>query len=320
MQKINELLNSGKINAVEYYNYFKNRSAKTSPQPNRATTTSSQRQQRIKQFSSVPLASLTSGSRSKFNPYLIKNLQNSTQTVQQPALANEKKKDDAINRIIRNERIKQIRNKINEYELLKEYQKFDDQSKTKANGGDGGGGGDVVDNLDTMSIESDYGFIDDFNDDQMKKMKRSISYCDNWFANYDAHFDEDQQQDDVLVDADNDSITTIHRLNECSIDELIALATFKATGRRPTINTVNTRMQKSVKPGYELYQIGNLSISSQSTFQLKVSIIGAELKNVVNVLKQVCVNVRVFESLDKKRPKLQIDNGPLPTLFNPLDR
>ena len=46
----------------------------------------------------------------------------------------------------------------------------------------------------------------------------------------------------------------------------------------------------NIKPGYELYQIGgglfNLS-SSQSTFQLKVSIISAEVKNIVNVLKQV---------------------------------
>jgi len=45
-----------------------------------------------------------------------------------------------------------------------------------------------------------------------------------------------------------------------------------------------------VKPGFEMYQIGggifNLN-SSQSTFQLKCSIISAEVKNIVNILKQV---------------------------------
>ena len=67
----------------------------------------------------------------------------------------------------------------------------------------------------------------------------------------------------------------------------------KATGRR------------YVKPGYEIYQIGgpsnnsfahtiSLSSVAQSTFQLKISIISTEVKNIVNILKQVMDKISVF--------------------------
>lgn len=74
------------------------------------------------------------------------------------------------------------------------------------------------------------------------------------------------------------------------------------------------RNSSQIKPGYELYQLNNNTSSSnnnnnnnsiaaalatatfsfttsatQSTFQLKISIISAEVKNIVNVLKQVCI-------------------------------
>jgi hypothetical protein len=286
MQKMNELLNSGKINAIEYYNYFKNRSAcdatKTATHHTRPLPLTTSSNQKQRKQSSIQTSSPNSNRvESKFNQYLMKNVQISTQ--QQQGLS---KKDDAINRIIRNERIKQIRNKINEFELLKEYQKFDDQPT----------GSKMVtsllgDTFDTMSVESDYGFIDDdFNEDQLKKIKRSISYCDYLFSSDDNYRDTDEaeQQDDMVMEADVDSSISC-KLNDSSIDDLMSLASFKSNQSLST-NSVNTRPLKSVKPGHELYQIGNLSSSSQSTtFQLKVSIIGAELKNVVNVLKQVCV-------------------------------
>jgi hypothetical protein len=49
---------------------------------------------------------------------------------------------------------------------------------------------------------------------------------------------------------------------------------------------------RKVKPGYERYDIGSvncfgLSAFAQSTFHLKCSIINTEVKNIMNVLKQV---------------------------------
>jgi hypothetical protein len=65
-------------------------------------------------------------------------------------------------------------------------------------------------------------------------------------------------------------------------------------------NNSNTKStgRRYVRPGYEIYQIGgpsnnsfahtiNLSSAAQSTFQLKISIISTEVKNIVNILKQV---------------------------------
>ncbi|CAF1017629.1 unnamed protein product [Brachionus calyciflorus] len=196
----------------------------------------------------------------------------------------EKRKEEAINRIIRNERIKEIRLKMYEYELLKEYQntdvnvsKSDDYSSSKFSKS-------VEDfsslneNLseeltETSSVDHDY---------QSRLNSKSKKSINNYFTRtygatggnktiYDEYRSNSNLEDDDegLFDNDEDYESGIE-------DDDI------------TINRYQKKQR--VKPGYELYQLNSQSgfnfAPNQSKFHLKISIISAEVKNIVNVLKQ----------------------------------
>ena len=318
MQKINDLLSSGKINGIEYYNYFKNRNDFSKQDESRLFSKNNNDLKCVKQLSNSVNgrnSNKQKSNKSKFNAYFMNGNENCIQTSvsppspQQlngsyvspilstsPSFTNlnilrhssvfDKKKEDAINRIIRNERIKEIRTKIYEYELLKEYQKYNDNKVTSYYDHHQQENDD--DSLEEVtSVDSyctDYGFESVENDDDFYEnnnniipsnrkssspttptsmitslLKKSVSYCD------------------YLSLTDNNSITF---QNGLSMDDL--------QNNNTSVNSRQaTRRTRNIKPGHELYQIGNLN-TPQTTFQLKCSIINAELKNIVNVLKQVC--------------------------------
>lgn len=481
MQKLNELLNSGKINAIEYYNYFKNKrflidenynnnNTEQHRQDDNDTTIQNSKQSSIKQQQYQPVLSTelkrnsistSSGTvhgytpsssyhslysfsgtsntnsnsrniksnnkfnnntnnttnqaanvnnKSKFNAYLM-STNNDNETINtnsksppppslvtvsrtspsntftvnvnsnkyqqsnfassQPPLYNtlfDKKKEDAINRIIRNERIKEIRTKIYEHELLREYQKCYDNitpaAKPLNNKNftqndslfelNSNNDEDSFENASIDSCGTDYGFESIDNDDELEVCSNSNESTNNYhdiipynsngvFTNENCRnyktkkpslpgvkpvnangtsLKKSMSYCDYLSLTDNSSSETIGSnsniltkksfiQNGLSMDDLIQETTNELTSSDsiksitispPPMLTVTSNVNnnttpkqqqqrtssrtKSVKPGFELYQIGNLN-SSQSTFQLKVSIISAELKNIINVLKQV---------------------------------
>ena len=331
MNKINELLTSGQINGIEYYNYFKNRNDFSLKQEDILYSNNLKRNYVVQQQQQQLLHSCNGSNNSrntgnkqqlqqksnkqKFNAYLMNNNasnsnthdnntspppppQQQQQKQQSPILSAsqsftnlkqqfvassnfDKKKEDAINRIIRNERIKEIRTKIYEYELLKEYQKYNENNNknceffyTLNN---------TNDDCDSTSVDSyctDYGFESIENEDDLfydnqiipttaaGKNRKSLSPTStNLLLKKSISYSCDYLTDNATDDSTTAPMNAVEdNSSSCSSRQ--------------------TRRTKNIKPGYELYQIGNLN-TPQSAFQLKCSIISAELKNIVNVLKQV---------------------------------
>jgi hypothetical protein len=281
----------------------------------------------------------------------------------------EKRKEDAINRIIRNERIKQIRIKMHEYELLKEYQtcnnnQHEQESVLGAYQTHDSNNEDLFNTTTTSgenNDDNDEFELDNSNTNNKARKIHSKSKSSKCFSlnNYGAFLNNPVSQDlndDYELDDneesglnDDNSYLTLNKVipensnsnsikrpnklsdyslpsdeykaklgfympktNEATFDEYknenyfedneenyesgiedddFSMSAPKYSKQKQRHNmSRNFASSLNVKPGYELYQIGgglfNLS-SSQSTFQLKVSIISAEVKNIVNVLKQV---------------------------------
>lgn len=275
----------------------------------------------------------------------------------------EKRKEDAVNRIIRNEKIKQIRLKIYECELLKEYQNF-----TPATNLSGGG-------FDSQSQQQET-TQDTSSSRTRKKTAQSTSKINNYFSRtYGAQtqaatsasntgaldvvynisnpkqriFDEYKSgsgDETGAVDPEPDLSSVDDELFQLNNEEnyesgieddensstsssfYFTTSVRKVPSPKSTKPTSNKTQQsrknnKSSGATYDLYRLGggsgsggggdtstecisasssgstiagsssnpnlfiNLSSAAQSTFQLKISIISAEVKNIVNVLKQV---------------------------------
>lgn len=279
------------------------------------------------------------------------NVQNYEQT--------DRKKEEAINRIIRNEKIKQIRTKMFEYELLKEYGALNplpasipsDLQLDK-------GANDSSDQPTTNYIKP---FIPS-NSKAAKKLKKQQAKANNLFSSYnidenieDSDSDDkssmssqtnrsyqrsnmvasrssttfEYYKDDVynMGRTDEDSVSQRgdcenandlfygdHTTNEEDDDDFLFSDSYTnkdddnyesgieedSSFCKPMSNNANqgtkTVKGKKVKPGYERYDIGSvncfgLSAFAQSTFHLKCSIINTEVKNIMNVLKQVYWNL-----------------------------
>jgi hypothetical protein len=112
-----------------------------------------------------------------------------------------------------------------------------------------------------------------------------------------AHVERKRKQRQQIIN----NMTRTFDLFEESDNEYASSNETATTAKRAPRSSTTTR---KTKPGYQLYQIGAgcsldlgfLGLSqaqSQSTFHLKISIISAEVKNIVNVLKQVdiCTNL-----------------------------
>jgi hypothetical protein len=290
------------------------------------------------------------------------NTNNNNNNPSSQSLSNEfeRKKEDAINRIIRNERIKEIRIKMHEYELLKEYQSFNATSTTNS-------AQNTPQSNNETSVETGESnetptndatvtnIIDDFTNSNSfpsyyrnvsntfaqqqhsnkynNKTLRSIKHHqheDDWsssklsaynleIANVNRKvpplpFDEYKHSQDGSVigndddENDQDADESNEDSNESGIEDDVNFFTPKRSNQANSHHhhqkTTNRNASEEsllssifsknsslfVKPGFEMYQIGggifNLN-SSQSTFQLKCSIISAEVKNIVNILKQV---------------------------------
>jgi hypothetical protein len=133
---------------------------------------------------------------------------------------------------------------------------------------------------------SDYNLPSSSDDTLNKQYKSRLSYY-NAAKAHEASFDE-YKNENYYEDNEESYESGI----EDDGFSMTAPKYSKKQNQQRLLNSLNRSFggASNVKPGYELYQIGgglfNLS-SSQSTFQLKVSIISAEVKNIVNVLKQV---------------------------------
>jgi hypothetical protein len=348
MQKINELLTSGQINGIEYYNYFKNRNDFTKNNQedsyynklnritnnrNVNTTNSLAITSSLFNGSNISLNRYTGkqqpppivkSNKQKFNAYLMNNNTNNNnndttsqrsisppQQQKSPILSAsqsftnlkqsssnfDKKKEDAINRIIRNERIKEIRTKIYEYELLKEYQKYNDNNNKTFELYNSTITSNDDDSASVDSYCTDYGFEsiendDDFYENQVIPLgvinnRKSLS-PNNLTTNQSFSYSD-------LTD-NNDSTTTTHTKTNDEEDSSI------------NDNKQQKRRTKNIKPGHELYQIGNLN-TPQSAFQLKCSIISVELKNIINVLKQVRLNIPSTFKLKKKSSQILLSHS-----------
>lgn len=255
----------------------------------------------------------------------------------------EKRKEDAINRIIRNERIKEIRLKIYEYELLKEYQNlnqnlatnlitsqeesfnynFNQDSKSDDYATHNDNLSEELNNNDnrteTSSLEQDYSASRSVKSNKNKKSinnyfsrtygssnNRPHSEDSNTSSTIKTVFDEYKSENTIepvsLVYYDDDEYYENDEDNEDNYES--GIEDEDGSFSMSNINR-NKQKQQRIKPGYELYQISTSSSNSnnnagfgfgsiglglssiQSKFLLKISIISAEVKNIVNVLKQV---------------------------------
>lgn len=240
-------------------------------------------------------------------------------------------KEDAINRIIRNEKIKQIRIKIYEYELLKEYQTVNtnQEETTKQN--------DLL--IDKKLINRANKLNNKpVNDSQLKYLPRQsepnnkniipitnksehnnqlnseLDHKEDELDDVETDIVNETEYDDLLDDDDdlfNDTDSLLDNLDDDNYESGIEDDSFNKYKRsqqdqqiQSNLNRIyqsnnsntSNKSRRVVKPGFEIYQIGGsstanfslcLSSAAQSTFQLKISIISAEVKNIVNVLKQV---------------------------------
>ncbi len=246
----------------------------------------------------------------------------------------DRKKEDAINRIIRNEKIKQIRTKMYEYELLKEYgavnsnavtqplmsseasfttnsfiskQTTSKKSKKKLNTKQANSF------ISYQQLENDDSLINNIENDSDSDDKSSMSsvqhmnfVASNGNSNKNSiHFEE--YKDASNLEDLSSKEETDNAFNDMSYDDeenedfLFSDSNYESgieedksdeIKKSDLIKSGSTRKQLGVKPGYERYDISSvdsftISAATQSTFQLKCSIISTEVKNIVNVLKQV---------------------------------
>lgn len=268
----------------------------------------------------------------------------------------DKKKEEAINRIIRNEKIKQIRIKMYEYELLKDYGALNPQpltissdmqmdevdSKTDFEGNDKQSGSikpysfipkpskkvknNRVKNNNSFSsyqqiegAENSESFQnngeDSDSDDkssmssQTHRLNRSYGAATRSSTTFDEYKDEsfiknpdendgyNEMYENTTNEDDDDDFLFSDEFSqkddenyESGIEEDSCSKSEKSMKNNQSSKKGSTA--KKVKPGFERYEFGSansftLSAFAQSTFQLKCSIISAEVKNIVNVLKQV---------------------------------
>ncbi len=272
----------------------------------------------------------------KFNSSMFQQQQ---QHQQQPVYNSsfDRKKEDAINRIIRNEKIKQIRTKMYEYELLKEYGAVNSslitqplmsaeanltpnsfiskqingkKSKKKLNNKQGNSfiSYQQIDNDDSLmnNIENDSDSDDKSSMSSVQHTSRVTKISD--FNKNTSNFE--QYTTNNVEELDNSKEETDNACNDLSFDDeedeefLFSDSNYESgieedrgeeTKKGSSVKSGSTqRRQLAVKPGYERYDICSvnsftISAFAQSTFQLKCSIISAEVKNIVNVLKQVII-------------------------------
>jgi hypothetical protein len=239
----------------------------------------------------------------KITSHIASNSQQHSTSKQTFNCESDRKKEEAINRIIRNERIKQIRIKIYEYELLKEYEVTPAPShinNIKQSSHD--------ENNDQKVDEDDVN-DDDYNpnDDIFKSI-----FSNSLFDEYESinlpvnlsNVDDDDEDDDDNYESgfeDNDSV----KLKKLSYKQQIESNHNRYDDKYLSCTTHKTNNSniKPLKEGHEVYRIGNNSdttfelISSDSRFQLKCSIISSEVKNIINVLKQVIIYKIVYLGL-----------------------
>lgn len=174
----------------------------------------------------------------------------------------DKRKEEAINRIIRNERIKEIRMKMYEYDLLKEYQNLD-INQTRS--------------IEPKSFE-DFSSVnenvsEDGLDEQRQKPKQ-YAYFNRTYGNrtifdeYRSNMPDNEDNDDDGDDGDDGEVDEDEEEDcESGIED------------DHSINKKKTRIN---------FSFSGINLApNQSRFQLKISIISAEVKNIINVLKQV---------------------------------
>ena len=279
----------------------------------------------------------------------------------------DRKKEEAINRIIRNEKIKQIRIKMYEYELLKDYGALNPQPLTISSDMqmDEVDSKNEFEDFQTNDKQSGVGSIKPYSfiPKPLKKSKNNKNKNNNSFSSYQQidGTDNSENLQNNGEDSDSDDKSSMssqtHRLNrsygaatrssttfdeykdgsyiknyddnreendgynemyenttnedddddflfsdefsqkddenyESGIEEDSCSKSEKSMKSNQTNKKGSTT--KKVKPGFERYEFGSvnsftLSAFAQSTFQLKCSIISAEVKNIVNVLKQVII-------------------------------
>lgn len=168
----------------------------------------------------------------------------------------EKRKEEAINRIIRNERIKEIRMKMYEYELLKEYQNLNVNQTRSAESKSFEDFSSVNENLSEDGL------------DEQRTKQIKTSYFNRTYGSR-TIFDEyksNEQDDDNDLDKDDDDNDDDDYESGIEDDDSLS-------HKKHKINFFSNS--------------GVCFPPNQSRFHLKISIINAEVKNIINVLKQV---------------------------------
>ena len=255
--------------------------------------------------------------------YMIENSMQQQPVNQHPvkdeSIDYERRKEDAINRIIHNERIKQIRQKINDYEMLKEYQA-------------------TFSAPDTTNQPTAYNYLS--NKKSARKQSAAISNNNN--NNYSRNnnskainsyfsrayggsvnksmaiprnmqkFDEYKSksllgpiyQDEASLNGKEEKAEELGGGDEDEFDDDYFYSSAFSDGY--SVDESESGIEDEDGPAHlrfykfcnetagggggessSLFGLGFNLTSPQSTFQLKISIISAEVKNIVNVLKQV---------------------------------
>jgi hypothetical protein len=212
-------------------------------------------------------------------------------------------KEDAINRIIRNEKIKQIRNKMIEYELLKDYQTLASPNSPRVETDSYNCSGLFSDDLEINNIneKSDKKAIKITNQNSVSSLSQSSSQSSMDIPFYrkipKAMFEEytfdssvegfqnnQSEEADYESGIEDDNIVT----NQQIYNNQHRIKSNMNRAYNQNLGTAKNQNLGFVKPGHEHYQVGDFNLySSQSKFNLKISIISAEVKNIVKVLKQV---------------------------------
>ncbi|CAF0732611.1 unnamed protein product [Didymodactylos carnosus] len=228
------------INAIEFYNLFKEHQAKR--HPHHIPTPSSHQyksnnQNRKQQQNKHYQYTSKQQQQPRFQQYTLPD-------VHYPS---GKRRDEAITYILHNEKIKQIRQKISDYEILREYQQL------------------APSETDLLSSESN-----NINNQHSNFSSSTSSSCSS-IALY-TRSPPDGAEDHIQYTNESNFSPSKYNRNDT--------------------NHYNKEKQKStsrrrVKPGFEIYHPNNSAYSSQITFNLKISIIQAEVGDIISVLKQV---------------------------------
>lgn len=179
----------------------------------------------------------------------------------------DRRKEEAINRIIRNQRIKEIRMKMYEHELLKEYQSLDTNQTCC---------------VEPKSFEDFASLNENVSEDgfdEQRQKPKQYTYFNRTYGNRtifdeyrsnlhdnEGHADNANNQDDFNDDEDDEDDEEEDDDYESGIEDDHSIDKKK--------KKINFSSGISLSP-------------NQSRFQLKISIISAEVKNIINVLKQV---------------------------------